>query len=120
MQLVVFHPFLAHWLECSQPNVQRDFRGFNATFFDSSQNLGREVQTCGRGSRRALRASVDGLIALAVRRLILAGNVRRQRDVADAFEGTKEIGHRKEADTAFSEAAPEDYFRVQCVFFTEK
>ena len=50
MQLVVFHPLLAHRLECSQPHMQRDFRRFNASLFHARQNFGSEVQTRrGRG-----------------------------------------------------------------------
>src|ERR1700680_2910896 len=105
MQPVVFHSFFAYWLECSQPNVQRDLRGFNTTLFDSGQNFGCEVQTCCRGSHRALFAGIDGLIALTIRRLILAVNVRGQRDVTDAFDGVKKIVNGKKADEAFSEAA---------------
>ncbi len=113
MQFVIFHPFLAHRLKCSQPHVQRDFRGFNAARFDASQNFRREVQTCGRRGHRTLFAGVDGLVALAVRRLVLAVDVWRQRDVANALDDGKEIRHGKKANAALSEAAAGDHFRLQ-------
>ena len=53
-----FKPLLVHPMfgqrihldrcECSQPDVEGHFRGFNATRLDSMQNLGSEVQTCSR------------------------------------------------------------------------
>jgi len=43
---VVFYSFLPHRLKSSQPDMQRDFRGFNPAILDSSQNFGSEVQAC--------------------------------------------------------------------------
>ncbi len=66
MQLVIFHALLAYRLECSQPDVQRDFRRLNAFLSHACQNFGREVQACSGRSHRAFFPGIDGLIALPV------------------------------------------------------
>ena len=95
MQLVIFHPVLAHRLEGPQSHVQRDFRGFNAARFHASQNFRGEVQACRGRGHRAFFPGIDGLIALAVSRSIGPIDVRRKRHMANALDFGEEILRRE-------------------------
>ena len=46
---------------------------------------------------------VDGLVAVAVFRFVVAVDVGRERHVADLFEDGLEVGHGGEAEGAFAE-----------------
>ena len=91
VEFVILDAIDADRLECSEPDVQRDFGGLDAALTDSVENLRSEVKArSGRGYRSAL-LSIDGLIALAITGRIGARDVGRERDVADAIECGEKI-----------------------------
>ena len=68
----------------------------------------------GSGDGSAL-AGVDGLVALAVGGRIVAGDVGRQRDVADLFDAGEEVVDGGEADVALAEFAAGDDLGLEFV-----
>src|SRR5579872_6026301 len=66
MQMVIFDAFDAHRLKGSQPDVQRNFHGFDSPFANGRQNFRGEVQTCGGRSDRPVFTRIDGLVSLSV------------------------------------------------------
>src|SRR5450631_1224824 len=109
MQLVIFHFFYAYGLKRAQPDVQRDLGNFDPASTNAVQYFSGEVQTGRRRRHRSPRLSVDSLIALAIRRLVvaivLAVNVGRKRHVPDALDAGEEIVDRGEADAPLPETA---------------
>ena len=75
-------------------DVQRDEVAGDAARVERRQQRRREVQAGRRRGHGALAAGVDGLVALGVLRLdgALAGDVGRQRRVAQRRDGLVEIG----------------------------
>ena len=75
-------------------HVQRHEMAGDAARVQRRQQLGREVQAGGGRGDGALAARVDGLVALGVLGLhgALAGDVGRQRRVAQRLDGLVEIG----------------------------
>ena len=96
--------------ECAQANVQGQARDLNTLGGDLVLEFGRKVQAGGGRGYGSAFARVNGLVALAIILLIAAVNVGRQRDVADAIEGSVEIVDRLEAEEAVAVlAAFEDF-----------
>src|SRR5580704_6156686 len=94
--------------------MQRDVGSFDSAVVDVGKNVSSEVQTGGGRSNRAGVTSVDGLISLFVGRNIFPVDVRRQGHMAKSLDGSKEISHGLETDTAFSRAATGYHFRFEC------
>ncbi len=93
--------------------VKRDARNLNAACCERGEHLRREVQTGrGRGHRAALLGE-DRLVAIAIRVRIVAVNIRRQRDVADAIENGEEVVDRGELKQALAELAALEHFRFE-------
>ncbi len=68
---------------------------FDALCGQRIEHLWREMQTgCGRGDRPAF-VREDCLVAIAICVYIVAMNVRRQRDVADAIQNVEEMGGKE-------------------------
>jgi len=106
--MMVLHLFSADRLESSETDVEGNLSGFDAAGADAVEYFRRKVKPCGRSGHGTTFASVDGLIAVAVGGRIGAGNVGRERDVADAFHASEEILCRREADVALAEFAASD------------
>ena len=83
--------------------MQGDAGDFDAARGERIENLRSEVQAGGGRCYGAALAGVDGLVALAVVGGIVAANVGRQRNVADAVEDGEEIFDRVEAEKARTE-----------------
>jgi hypothetical protein len=89
----------------AEPNVEREAHDFDTTDGERFENLRCKVQAgCGRG-HRATFAGKDRLVALAVCRFIVAADVGRQGDVADAVKDGEKIVHWFEAQHALAELA---------------
>ena len=67
---------------------------------------------CGGGHRAAL-LGVDRLITFTIRRLVVAGNIRRERHVSNAVERLVEISVLVKPDASFAERASRDDFGVE-------
>src|SRR5437762_13301356 len=73
-------------LERAVANVQCHLNVLDATRRERGQLAGREMQARGRGRNRPALTSVNRLVAILVRCLVLTLDVRRQRDVADTID----------------------------------
>jgi hypothetical protein len=91
MEFVILDLIDANWLEGSEADVKRDFRGLDATLADAVENFLSEMEAGGGSGYRSSLLGVDGLIALAIAGRIGARDVGRKRDVANAIEGGEEI-----------------------------
>ncbi len=83
---MVVEILVAHRLKGAGADVQRDVREAHAARIERGQHRVVEVQAGGRRGDRAGLARVDRLVALAVARLGVAPDIRRQRHVAVALE----------------------------------
>src|SRR5260370_4619609 len=97
-------------LKCSQAYMQCDLGGFNATGVQVRNYLRREVQAGGRSGERALLAGIARVVALAGCRIIGAGEVRRQRHMADFFQHLKKVRHCSKPQSPFAEFTTGNYF----------
>ena len=82
---VILDPLDPHRLKRSVPDVQRDLDDFDLSPAKSPHERAAEVQACRRRRDRTASGGEYRLIPLAIRVLILAFDVRRQRDVAHAI-----------------------------------
>jgi hypothetical protein len=73
------------------------------------------VEAGGGGGDGSALAGVDGLIAVAIGGGVGAGDVGRERDVADFFHASEEVAHRSEADAALAEFAAGDDLGLELV-----
>src|SRR5712691_4763551 len=73
-------------LERAVADVQCRLNVLDATRRERVQLAGREMQARGRGRDGPTLTSVNRLVAILVRLLVLTLDVRRQRDVADAID----------------------------------
>jgi thioredoxin reductase len=83
---VVFDTFYANRLERPIAHVQRYFGSLDALCCQRIEQPGREMQPRRRRRNRAAVACVNGLITVAVGRLIAALDVWRQRDVPNPID----------------------------------
>src|SRR5262249_46970090 len=83
---VVLDPFHAHRLEGPVADMQGDARDLDSTLCHRGDKRGSEVQPGGRGRDRPARVGEDGLIAIAIRRSVVALDVRGQRHVPDGVD----------------------------------
>ncbi len=67
-------------------DVQRDVSALDAMRGQRVEQPGREMQSGGRRRNRSALARKDGLVALAVRRAVVAPDVRRQRHVPQRID----------------------------------
>src|SRR5882724_2356301 len=110
MDLVVFHALGVDRLKCSQADMQGDLGDLDAPVAHLRQDVRGEVQArSGRGNRAAF-VCIDGLVAFAIGRQIVAGDIRRQWHVADLFNLGTKIRNGVEAQGAFAELAASDDF----------
>src|ERR1700680_4378991 len=120
--MMIFYALAAHRLEGSQANVQRDFGGFNFAGMNPGKNLRGEMKAGGGSSDRSafLLFGVDRLVAFAVGGRIFAGDVWRQRNVADFLNAREEIAGRRESNSSLAKAGAGDYVGVEFIFISEK
>jgi hypothetical protein len=85
--------------------VQREAGNFDAARGERVEDLRSEVQAGGGRGDGAAFAGEDRLVALAVGGGIVAADVGRQRDVADAVERGEKIIDRLETQQALAELA---------------
>ena len=101
--------FDAHGLEGAEADVQRDARDLDAALFELGEDFRGEVQAGGGRGGGASFTGVDSLVALAVFRRVglglVAVDVGRQRQVADALERCVEVERGGEAKGALAELA---------------
>jgi len=123
MEFVILDLVDANRLEGSEADVERDFSGLDAAPADTAENLLSEMEAGGGGGYRSALLGVDGLIALAIARRVRAGNVGRERDMADAIEGGEEVVHAgsgREADVALAELGAGEDLGLKFVLVTEE
>ena len=120
MKLVLFDFFYTDRLKGSQSDVEGDFCGLDAAVMKAGQNLRSEVEAGSRGGDRTALAGVDGLVAIAIRRGIGAGDVGWERHVADLFYVGEEIVDRGEADVTLAKFAAGDDLGVEFVIIAEE
>ena len=99
--------------EGSEANVQGEASNFNSAVGECIENLRGEVQAGGGRCDRATFARVDGLVAFAVRHLVIAANVGWKRGVADAVEDGVEIIDGIEAEKALAEVVAFEDFGLE-------
>ena len=86
VNFVIFEALGADGREGAEADLERDFCYFDAPTAHASENFRREMQTrCGRCDSTSL-LRVNGLVALAVERLVGALDIGRERDVAEAID----------------------------------
>src|SRR5437660_219619 len=88
---MAFDIFAADGLERSQSHPQGDFANINAPRAQAVANRRREVQTGGWSGHGAAPAGKNRLVAFAVRGFIRAGDVGRERNVAQALDGGQQV-----------------------------
>ena len=124
MNLVIFNALDADGLESSQADVEGDFDGVDAAPADAVENIGCEMKAGGGGGYRSALLGVDGLIAFAIAGRIGARDIRRERNVADAIEGSEEIvaavKDGLEAEVAQAELRAGEDLGLQFVTVTEE
>ena len=85
-QAMVFNVFRAHGLKGSVPDVQRDVCDRHVMRAQGRQERLAEMKTRGGRSDRAGASREDGLIALPIRRAIVALDIGWKRNVADLLD----------------------------------
>ena len=66
MKFVFFHFLHPNRLECSQADVQSNFRSFDSLLSDAREDFWREVKTSGGRGDGTTLARVHGLIAIVI------------------------------------------------------
>ncbi len=120
VEFVIFDAPDANGLKSPEADVKSDLGGFDSTLTDALENFRGEVKAGGGSGDGAARIGIDGLITIAVTRRIGAGDVGRERDVADAIEGGEEICDRLEADAALAKFCARQNFGLQFVMVAEE
>ena len=110
---MILHALGADRLKRAQADVQSDGRNFGAGLTALAQDFRREVQARGGRGHGTGMGGEDGLVALAVERLVGALDVRRQGHVADAAELLEEVAGVMEAQGALAEGAATGDFGLQ-------
>src|SRR5271168_2640488 len=113
MQTNLIHTINAQWCKSAEADMQCDSGNLNTAHSNGFKNSRSEVQPCRRRGDRASLRSEDSLVALAIGIGIFAPDVRRQGNVANLFENSKEIFHRSKAQRALTELAARDDLRLQ-------
>src|SRR5207237_8243023 len=85
MHHVAFQSFTVNWLKSPHAYIERELTYLHSALTESFEDFNGEMQTRGGSGNRAGPLGKDGLIALAVRRLIWTFNVGRQWHVAQQF-----------------------------------
>src|SRR3984893_2878348 len=111
MNLMLFDLLFVDGLECAEAHVQRDGNRFDASLAQSFENGGRKMQAGCRSGNGSRMLGEDRLVTFAVGRLILARNVWRQRNVAEAFNRLRDISLRRQTDSPHPVVAAADHFR---------
>ena len=86
MHHVAFQSFTVNWLKSPHAYIERELTYLHSALTESFEDFNGEMQTRGGSGNRAGPLGKDGLIALAVRRLIWTFNVGRQWHVAQPFK----------------------------------
>ncbi len=97
MDLVIFDALDADRLEGSQADVQGDIDGLDLALADAVEDFPCEMKASGGGCYRSTLLRIDGLIPLAIVGRIRTRDIGREWDVADAVEGSEEIGNWAES-----------------------
>ena len=105
VHLVFFDVGHMQRLEGSQADVQGDFRDLDTVFPDAAKYFRSKMQSGGGRGDTAVgfRFSVDGLVSFAVLGPVRPSDVGRQGHMAQFFNGSKEIGQRRKAESALAE-----------------
>src|SRR5580693_7002927 len=83
---MLFDLFRVNRLERAEPDIERQLADFDSPAANAFENLRREMQPgCRRGNRSGAFGE-NGLITIAVRHLVSALDVRRQRDMPEPIE----------------------------------
>src|SRR6202161_3733225 len=117
---MIFHALASDWLESSEAHVQRNFGGFDSAGAHAGENLWGEMQAGGGSCDRSALSRIHRLVAFAIGARIFAGDVRRQRNVADLFYKPKKILYRRETDAALAKAAARDHLGLKFIVVSEK
>src|SRR6266702_3550252 len=96
--------------ECSEPDVKRDARHFDALGGERIKNVWREMEAGRWGSHRSAFARKHSLIAFAIGICIVAANVRRQRHMADEVQDGEEIVYWSKSQQTLAEFAAVEHF----------
>ena len=113
VQAVVFDALLVDRLESTESDMKSDLTISTARARMLIKNRRCEMQSgCGGGHRPTL-LRVDRLISFAVGRLVVAGNIRRERHVSNAIERFVEISVLVKPDASFAKRTSRDDFRVE-------
>ena len=91
MDLVILDALDADGLEGSQADVQGDIDGLDAALADAVEDFWGEMKAGGGSGYRSALLGIDGLVAFAIAGRIGTRDIGRERDVADAIEGSEEI-----------------------------
>ena len=94
------HP---HGLERAQPDMECQVGDEHTSGPDPLKNFSSEMQPGGGCGDRATLTRKDGLVTLAIQRLVLTANVGGQRDMPQKLQPGEEIVHRREAKKTFTE-----------------
>ena len=120
VQGVLFDFFDADRLEGAEADVKGDFRGFDAAVAETGERLRSEMETGGGGGDGPALAGVDGLVAVAITGGIGAGDVGRERDMADLLDAGEEVVCRSEVEVALAKFAAGDDLGLEFVVVAEE
>lgn len=113
---VLLHDWRAHRLKRARPDMQSEFADLNASPAKALEDPFRKMESR-RGRRyRPRRSGENRLVTLAIRRLVLAMDIRRQRYMAQALESAGQIRGVRKSNPPLTEFAPADHLRLQFPF----
>ena len=115
---MLFQRFSVNWLKRAKTHIQRKLANLRSARAYSFQDFLGKMKTRGGGSNRARIPGKHGLIAFAIRRLVCAFDVRRQRHVAKPLHMLVHgsVVMRDEAQRAQTEFPLRGYFAFQFPF----
>lgn len=120
MKVVFFHPLGADGLKGPKADVECNLGSFNSMGSDAGKDFGSEVKARGRRRDGSKRASIHGLIAVAIRGGIFAGDVGGEGDVPDLVDANEKIIDGIKADTAFSKGSAGEHLGAEFVVVAEE
>src|SRR5580704_16926953 len=98
MNLVLVDLLFVDGLECAQADIQRDRGHLDASLPQPLQNRGGKMQAGGGRRHGSWMIGENRLVTLAVRRLVFARDVRRQRNVAEPLDRFGNVALCREAN----------------------
>src|SRR5947208_7129752 len=100
--------------------MQGDFGSVTPSLPDAVENFWSEMEARRRRRDRSTLAGINSLIAFLVSLAVIAMNVRRKWNVAQAFQAPAKVLHRFEADSPFSITAARDHLRLKFMIAKEQ